>query len=100
MEVRGLNSIGAAVPISPAGAAKGPAAPAPAGPVAPRDEVDISAVGKMLDEASRVPGVREQRLAEIKSAIEAGTYETPEKLQIALARMLEQIGQDDVGSAR
>jgi hypothetical protein len=45
----------------------------------------------MLDDASRVGGVREQRLLEIKQAIEAGTYETPEKLQIALERMLEQI---------
>jgi negative regulator of flagellin synthesis FlgM len=45
----------------------------------------------MLDDASRTPGVREQRLAQIKAAIEAGTYETPEKLEIALNRMLDQL---------
>jgi negative regulator of flagellin synthesis FlgM len=61
----------------------------------PRDEVEISALGRMLDDASRIPGVREERLAQIKSAIEAGTYETPEKLQIALERMLAQIGSDE-----
>jgi negative regulator of flagellin synthesis FlgM len=65
-----------------------------AGPVSPKDEVEISAVGKMLDDASRTPGIREQRLAEIKAAIEAGTYETPEKLELALARMVEQLKLD------
>jgi negative regulator of flagellin synthesis FlgM len=97
MEVRGLNSVGAASPIArtaPVSAA-GPAAPA--GPTAPRDEVEISSVGRMLDEATRAGGIREQRLAEIKSAIEAGTYESPEKLQIALERLLERIGGDDAG---
>jgi negative regulator of flagellin synthesis FlgM len=61
------------------------------GPASPKDEVEISAVGKMLDDASRTPGIREQRLAEIKAAIEAGTYETPEKLELALSRMVEQL---------
>jgi negative regulator of flagellin synthesis FlgM len=65
-----------------------------AGPVSPKDEVEISAVGKMLDDASRTPGIREQRLAEIKAAIEAGTYDTPEKLELALARMVEQLKLD------
>jgi hypothetical protein len=34
-----------------------------AGPTSPKDEVEISAVGKMLDDASLTPGIREQRLA-------------------------------------
>jgi negative regulator of flagellin synthesis FlgM len=67
----------------------------PAGPTSPKDEVEISAVGKMLDDASRTPGIREQRLAEIKAAIEAGTYETPEKLELALNRMVEQLKLDE-----
>ena len=95
MEVRGPNSVGAASPVhrtTPATAAE-PAAPV--GPTAPRDEVEISAAGRMLDDASRLGGVREQRLAEIKAAIEAGTYETPEKLQVAIERMLDRIGGDD-----
>ncbi|MGQ0635359.1 MAG: flagellar biosynthesis anti-sigma factor FlgM [Planctomycetaceae bacterium] len=94
MEVRGLNSIGATTPLAPASPVEVQATPA-AGPTMPRDEVEISALGRMLDDASRVPGVREERLAQIKSAIEAGTYETPEKLQIALERMLTQIGTDE-----
>ncbi|MFN0051808.1 MAG: flagellar biosynthesis anti-sigma factor FlgM [Planctomycetales bacterium] len=90
MEVRGLNSVGATAPVSRPAAATASEAPA-VGNATPRDEVQISSVGRMLDDASRVAGVREQRLADIKSAIEAGTYETPEKLMVALDRMLNQI---------
>jgi negative regulator of flagellin synthesis FlgM len=95
MEVRGLNSVGGAAPVSrtASAAAAGPAAPA--GPATLRDDVEISAASRMLDDASRTPGVREQRLEQIRSAIEAGTYETPEKLQIAIDRMLEQLGGDE-----
>lgn len=95
MEVRGLGSIGASAPIGRTAPAAGNEKPAAASPAAPRDEVEISSLGRMLDDASRTPGVREQRLAQIKAAIEAGTYETPEKLQLALDRMLDQIGRDN-----
>jgi negative regulator of flagellin synthesis FlgM len=61
----------------------------------PQDEVEISAVGKMMDDVSRVSGLREQRLAQIKAAIENGTYDTPEKLELALGRMLDQISRDE-----
>ncbi len=95
MEVRGLSSARPLSPISRPETTPGPEKTQVAGPPAPKDEVEISAVGKMLDDASRTPGVREQRLAEIKAAIEAGTYETPEKLELALNRMIEQLKRDD-----
>jgi negative regulator of flagellin synthesis FlgM len=95
MEVRGLGSIGASAPIGRTAPSSASEKPAAATPAAPRDEVEISSLGRMLDDASRTPGVREQRLAQIKAAIEAGTYETPEKLQLALDRMLDQIGRDN-----
>jgi negative regulator of flagellin synthesis FlgM len=96
MEVRGLNSAGASAPVTRISPVQATGPTAATGPVAtPRDEVEISSVGRMLDDASRIPGVREQRLEQIKAAIDAGTYETPEKLQIALDRMLEQLGGND-----
>ncbi|MBI3863477.1 MAG: flagellar biosynthesis anti-sigma factor FlgM [Planctomycetia bacterium] len=81
-------------PVSRPETASPPIETAPSGPISPRDEVEISTVGKLLDDASRTPGIREQRLAEIKAAIEAGTYETPEKLELALNRMVEQLKLD------
>ena len=95
MEVRGLSSASPMSPINRPDATPGLEKSPPAGPTSPKDEVEISAVGKMLDDASRTPGIREQRLAEIKAAIEAGTYETPEKLELALNRMVEQLKLDE-----
>jgi negative regulator of flagellin synthesis FlgM len=95
MEVRGLSSASPMSPINRPQSTPGLEKTQPAGPTSPKDEVEISAVGKMLDDASRTPGIREQRLAEIKAAIEAGTYETPEKLELALNRMVEQLKLDE-----
>jgi negative regulator of flagellin synthesis FlgM len=94
MEVRGLNSAGRMAPVNRPEAITGPVETAPTALASPVDEVEISSVSKLLDDASRTPGIREQRLAQIKSAIEAGTYETPEKLELALNRMLEELKLD------
>lgn len=95
MEVRGLSSASPLSPINRPESTPGLEKSQATGPTSPKDEVEISAVGKMLDDASRTPGIREQRLAQIKAAIEAGTYETPEKLELALNRMVEQLKMDE-----
>lgn len=97
MEVRGLSSTGPSAPVGRVTPAAPGGQTAPAELRTPRDEVEISSVGRMLDDASRTAGVREQRLAEIKAAIDNGTYETPEKLEIALDRMLQQLGGEEMG---
>lgn len=90
MEVHGPTSVGASVPISHTRPTV-EVEPASSAPISsPQDEVDISSVGKMLDGMSRTTGVREERLAQIKAAIADGTYDTPEKLEMALSRMIEQ----------
>ena len=95
MEVRGLSSASPMSPLSRPEATPGPEKSQGVAPTTPKDEVEISEVGKMLDDASRTPGIREQRLAQIKAAIEAGTFESPEKLELALNRMVEQLKMDD-----
>jgi negative regulator of flagellin synthesis FlgM len=95
MEVHGPSSVGVSLPISHNRPAASIQENTAVSPMSPRDEVDISAVGKMLDDVSRTPGIREQRLAQIKAAIDAGTYDTPEKLEIALSRLFDQLGHDD-----
>ena len=94
MDVRGLSSARPMSPVSRPEVASAPVDVAPVGLSAPRDEVEISSASQMLDDASRMPGIREQRLATIKAAIDAGTYETPEKLELALNRMLESLKLD------
>jgi len=57
---------------------------------APRDRVEISPIGRMLDGVARLPEIRHEKVEEIRSQIAAGVYETPEKLELALDRMMDE----------
>jgi len=92
MDVRGVGSVSGTTPIRPAAAPSGSQAAAAAKPTTPRDEFELSAAGKMLDQLSHSPDVRQERLARIKAAIENGTYDTDEKLEAALAKLFQANG--------
>jgi negative regulator of flagellin synthesis FlgM len=57
----------------------------------PRDHVEISPLGQMLDGIGQMPEIRHEKVDEIRRQIAANTYETPEKLELALDRMLEEL---------
>lgn len=92
MDVSGINSVSRPLPISQPRPAVELEQTSSANVLSPQDEVDISPAGKMLDNLSRTSSLRDERLAQIKAAIADGTYETPEKLEGALNRLLEQHG--------
>ena len=90
MDVTGAGTVGGAGSIRPVHLAKPTgvnSAPAP-GVQVPRDEVLISDAARSLSAASMDPQVRAARLAEIKSAIEAGTYDSPQRLEAAIDKMI------------
>jgi negative regulator of flagellin synthesis FlgM len=58
-----------------------------------QDEVQISEAAQRLFEAQEVSQIRWDRVREIRAQIAAGTYETPEKLEIALRRLLQRLGE-------
>jgi negative regulator of flagellin synthesis FlgM len=58
---------------------------------APRDQVEISPLGQMLDGISRLPEIRHEKVEEVRRQIAAGTYDTPAKLELALDRMLDEL---------
>tara|TARA_B100000676_G_C17557510_1_gene570516 strand:+ start:127 stop:417 length:291 start_codon:yes stop_codon:yes gene_type:complete len=65
---------------------------------APTDQVEISAqaemasqAAEMVDKIHQLPEIRADRVEEIKAAIEAGTYETLDKLDVAVDRLLDEI---------
>jgi anti-sigma28 factor (negative regulator of flagellin synthesis) len=90
MEVNGLSSIHSAFPVPPSRPATGPAEVGGAKPVSsPQDAVEISSAGRLLEEASLNSELRSERLAQIKAAIDDGTYETAEKLDTALSKMIQ-----------
>ena len=92
MDVSGMGSVQGSNPVRPAAAAT-PATPAKpaetAGITSPKDELEISAAGQMLDRLSESPEVRAERIAQIKQAIDNGDYDTDEKLEAAFSRMFD-----------
>ncbi len=94
MAVNGLGSVQGSFPIKPTQ----PTTSTPpvqksteTKPIATSDELEISSTGKMLEHLNQSPEVRAERLAQIKAAIDAGKYETPEKLEIALKKMIAEV---------
>jgi negative regulator of flagellin synthesis FlgM len=58
---------------------------------APRDQVEISPLGQMLDGISRLPEIRHEKVEAIRQQIAAGIYETPAKLELALDRLIDEL---------
>jgi negative regulator of flagellin synthesis FlgM len=58
----------------------------------PVDRVDISPAAEAASKAGEAGGVRQDLVNLIRGQIASGTYDTPEKMDIALERMLDQMG--------
>ena len=55
------------------------------------DRVELSEHARLLDKLRQLPQVRFEMVEEIRRAIADGTYETPEKLDAAIQRLLEEV---------
>lgn len=55
------------------------------------DELDISTAGQYVDQARDLPEIRQDRVDAIRQQIANGTYETADKLDAALDRLLDEI---------
>ncbi len=91
MEIYGPGGTQGPQPIYPRLATYGVEANQAAQAGAPRDQVEISPLGQMLDGISRLPEIRHERVEEIRRQIVSGSYETPEKLELALDRLLDEM---------
>ena len=56
------------------------------------DQVDISPEAEFVSQIHDLPDIRADRVADIRAQIEAGIYETDEKLDMAVGRLLDEIG--------
>jgi negative regulator of flagellin synthesis FlgM len=63
-------------------------------PEAPQiaDEVDISEAAQFAEQIQQMPEMREDRIEAVRQQIAEGTYETSDKLNAALERLLDEIG--------
>jgi negative regulator of flagellin synthesis FlgM len=55
------------------------------------DQLDISPEADFVAQTRDLPDIREERVASIRAQIQAGTYETADKLDMALSRLLDEI---------
>jgi negative regulator of flagellin synthesis FlgM len=56
------------------------------------DQLDISPEADLVAQVHNLPEIRQDRVAQIKAQIADGTYETDAKLDVALSRLLDEIG--------
>lgn len=56
------------------------------------DEVNISDAARLIEQVHQAPDIRQDRVQAIRAQIASGTYETSEKLDVAVSRLLDEIG--------
>jgi negative regulator of flagellin synthesis FlgM len=56
------------------------------------DQVDISPAAQLAGQINDIPDIRQDRVATIKAAIANGSYETDDKLNVAISRLFDEIG--------
>ena len=99
MRIQGPSNVHGAQPINGPHQVESAKSAEQASATSPADQLDISQeaelaskVAELTGQVQDVPDVRADRVAKIREAIEQGTYETEDKLDIALDRFLEETG--------
>ena len=57
-----------------------------------RDELQLSDAARLVEQVHQAPDIRQDRVDSIRAQIASGTYETPEKLNVAVEHLLDEIG--------
>jgi negative regulator of flagellin synthesis FlgM len=94
MDVQGIGSLHGAFPVKPVSEAAAAKPAESTVPLAPQDEVEISSAARLMQDLEVDTDLRSERLAQIKAAIDDGTYETEDKLKIAVERLLESFDEE------
>ena len=55
------------------------------------DRVELSEMGTFLSAIRDLPDIRVEKIAAVRAQVDAGTYETPEKVQATVTRLLDEI---------
>ena len=91
MQIQGLGPIHGPQPINspnrpPAGQPTGPANQS--GVV---DQLEISHEADLASRLSQIPEIRSDRVSELRAEIQSGAYETDDKLNLAVDRLLDEL---------
>jgi len=87
-----INGVHNAASIQQA-AAVNPAAPTQAAAPAAQasDVVEISTIAQLAAKIQELPPIRTELVERVKAEIAAGTYDTPERMDIALNRLMDEL---------
>jgi negative regulator of flagellin synthesis FlgM len=91
MQIYGPTHVHAAQPLAPPHRLSPTQAPQSLGADYGIDQLDLSPEAEFAAQVRDLPEIREDRVAAIRAQIASGVYETPEKLDIALSRLLDEI---------
>ena len=91
MQIHGTSNIHGPQPINPPHRTQGAAPSSNTTQAQQTDQLDISREADLVSRAREVPSVRAERVAAIRAEIQAGTYETEQKLETAVGRLLDEL---------
>ena len=91
MYIYGSSQIHAAQPVNPPHRLTPPHSTSGSYSSAGVDQLDISPEADFVAQARELPDIRESRVAALREQIQSGEYETAEKLDLALSRLLDEI---------
>jgi len=92
MQIYGPTHLHGAQPLNAPHGVRSPQPAARAESASMSDSVEISDAGRLAEQMSQIPDIRQSRVNEIRAQIAAGTYETDAKMSVALNRLLDEIG--------
>lgn len=80
-------------PVTRSGSAKANPLPAVSaeGAVSAEDRVELSELGRLLASARDLPDIRMERVLTVRKQIEDGTYETRDKIEHTVNRLMEEL---------
>jgi anti-sigma28 factor (negative regulator of flagellin synthesis) len=91
MQIYGPSHVHGAQPMHGPHAARSVEQARPAETSATSDRLDISEAGRIAERLAEVPDIRAERVEQLRAAILEGTYETEDKLDAAVERLLDEI---------
>ncbi len=87
--IHGIQPPTAPKAIEPAEAVtRGAPSPEPTGVT---DSVEISSAARLAAKVQELPEVRTELVESVKAEIAAGTYETPERLDVAVSKLMDEL---------
>jgi hypothetical protein len=90
MKIGGTNGINGPGRIYPNGRTQGEPTTEP-GPLSQGDRVEISDAARLSEAMARIPDIRAEKVAGAKALMAAGRMDTPERMDVALELLLDEM---------